>query len=95
MPTAYRCTLVEIGLPSPTGQREELNMKSDMKPVQVALKGKTVETPEKPMVRDELDDAALDQVSGGVLIGLRPVPIVTETVYISNPGSFHLGAWAL
>ena len=77
-------------------------MKSDAKPVIVTLKGKTTENPEQPLVKvsDELDDAALDDVSGGVGFGEI---VITKQIDKASPqiatapggvGSFHPGAWA-
>ncbi len=79
-------------------------MKSDAKPVAVTLKDRSVESPEQPMVKpsDQLDDEALDQVSGGiiaVLVGAKSLgeQTTTEIDMVRLPagvGSFHPGAWA-
>jgi hypothetical protein len=78
-------------------------MKSDAKPVAVTLKNRSVENPEQPMVKpsDQLDDEALDQVSGGggVIINSKALgtQTTTEIDMVRLPagvGSFHPGAWA-
>ncbi len=76
-------------------------MKSD-KPVAVTLKNRSVENPEQPMVKpsDQLDDEALDQVSGGIIIiggkelGVQPTAQVETIRLPAGVGSFHPGAWA-
>ena len=68
-------------------------MTSNKKPMKVSLKGNSVENPDKVLVKvsDELSDAQLENVSGGVLY----FPITVETVKLPvGVGSFHLGAWA-
>ena len=75
-------------------------MKSDSKPVTVALKGQTVASPPQPMVKitDELDEADLDLVAGGAPY-VPTYPSYTQVEKVKLPasgiGSFHFGAWAV
>ena len=77
-------------------------MKSD-KPVAVTLKNRSVENPEQPMVKPyfhQLDDEALDQVSGGIIViggkdlGVQTTTLVETIRLPAGVGSFHPGAWA-
>jgi hypothetical protein len=69
-------------------------MKNDGKPSKVSLSGKSVATPDQPMVKvsGELTDADVETVTGGGGPILSTAQLQSVVIALGN---FHQGAWAV